>query len=199
MKIRRDLIRVATTAVDKHGNIVEPEQQPAQRRLESSADVGYHGIAGSQLGQMPLTVVTEKDAGTFAQEARGRCMGCKLFDQEAWKLWKAKLQSSADGMKALNEVRFRLFESGNGTLGEMHYNPQQQEMDLEHALSFLGICQGLTEVHNDVIIVHGVGFCPDEVKGEGRPLGLFVPASKEDERRGSQLYDQILNAAMGRR
>jgi len=197
MKIRADLLRVAHVPAMPDGTPVEPEQQPAERRLEG--EVGVTGSNGAPLGAVGGAIVAPTTAGDLARSARGFCLGCKHFSSEDWKKVVAAYQFHPDAEKReeLNTLRSALLTTGNVELQNRHLDPEG-DMDVEHALSQMGLCRVLTEAHRDVTGVHPISCCPPELCSQERPMGAYEPRDKAVERSGSEMYDKILRLAQGK-
>ncbi len=196
MEIKDDFIQIASTAIDADGNKLEPEEQPARRVLIT--DTQAKDQHGNVLGAMDTSIVLESTAGEIAEGFRSFCSQCKHFDPDAWaKIRRAWSNPLHPEHKALNFIRSGLLQTRNAQLRDMHAG-QDGDIDLEHAVALLGICHPLTEIKNDVIIVHPLSCCPDEVKGPSSPDGLFEDKSKDAEKRGSAAFDLLMRKAQGK-
>lgn len=198
MKIKADLLRVRSVPVDDKGQKMEPEAQPAQRILKTDSEVTTRD--GKKLGSIPTDIVYETSAGELAQAMRHPCFQCKHFDQKAWfKLFRSWTDPGAPKAmrEQLNAIRAALLTTNNAKLADQHVS-QEGDMDVEHALSQLGICRVLTEVHNDAIIVHPTGGCPPEICTPTQPDGFYEAKDKDADRLGSQTFDNVMKLATGK-
>lgn len=198
MKIKADLLRVKTGPYNHNGERVEPEQQGVQRVLVTEFDANMKG--GNKVGSIQGEVIYNTSAGEVAQAMRSPCFSCAHFNRRAW----AKLfaywndpASPIDARRNLNGVRASLLQSGNSTIGEKSPG-QDGEMDVEHALGLLGVCEPLSEMNRDPVIVYPNGHCPDEVCTPQQPNGLYKPRSADAERMGSQVFDNVMRLAQGK-
>jgi hypothetical protein len=198
MRIKADLLRVKT-GLAPDGSKVEPEAQPMQRALVT--DFSASSQQGTALGQMKGEIVYDTTAGEMAQAMRRPCFTCKSFDKRAWKklflYWNDPL-SPMHEREQLNGVRAAILGTNNAKIVEKSQG-SDGDMDVEHALSLLGICRPLTEIHSAPVIVYPTGGCPPEVCNSTQPHGLYEPKAKEDERLGSQVFDNVMRLAQGKR
>lgn len=204
MKIKKDFLRIAHGVRNAAGEKGEPEQQPIQRVLtfDAPASLQHAGPVGS----IPAQVIYETTAGEFAQGLRGRCGHCKNFDKEAFRKYRAACESSSSMTKRaeINALRALYATTHNEAVinrSTAAAGPGSDgDMDVEHALTFIGICHPLTEMHRDAVLVDETfGCCPDEVCSPDRPQGLFVPLDRAAERAGSADFDAVMNQAVGPR
>lgn len=214
MKVKPSLLRyrVASIPQDDHGKY-EPEQMPAQLtvqrdptevKLGAGASVEQQDAATPQ-GAIPTTLSYETSAGEMAKQVRTRCMLCKHFDVPAWRVLKRKWESTASGLETLNKLRSALYLSADVAMVDRHKS-LEGDMDLEHTLMALGICQILTEIDREPCVVYGpYGCCPKQSKTgapvitEAQPFGYYQPCDMDAEREGSANYDAIMRAALGER
>ena len=73
MKIRRDLLQIASGVREADGTKTEPEQQPVQRIIETSAGAN---AGGQSVGQLPVRFVSEMSAGELANVQERLCATC---------------------------------------------------------------------------------------------------------------------------
>lgn len=162
---------------------------PAERLLEVPALVTGN-LTGENLGELSSSIAVQKTAGDFANECRKQCASCKHFDAPAWQRLKAKWECSKEGVQQLNQMRAGIMEVGLSKVKELHQAPDG-DIDLEHALAFLGVCHPLTEIHNDPVIVHPMSGCPDG-------LDLWEAANTDADKISASAFDQIMHAAEGK-
>lgn len=199
MKIRQDLLRVRSNPYDDRGEKIEPEQQPAQRVLTTDAEVSMQG--GAAVGTLPTQIVYETTAGELARAMRHPCFSCKNFDARSWgRLYLRMTDPTAplDQRQELNAIRAALLTTRNAKLQNRHVSEKEGDMDPEHALSQLGICRPLTEIHGTPVIVHPLGGCPPEVCTTTEPNGLYDPKDTDADRMGSKTFDNVMKLATGK-
>lgn len=176
------------------GERVEPEEKPARRILGGT--IGTTTDHGESAGRMRARVILETTVSELAIGMRNSCFSCKHFDQHAWAVFMRKAWATKEGMQTLNNIRAALEVSENLALREQHQG-MDGEMDLEHALSSLGICQALTEAHGEKPwIVYPGGSCPQTVPEKGTPFGnAYQPRDSAAEKQSSSAFDAIMRRA----
>lgn len=200
LRIKADLLKVRSVPFDEGGQKVEPEQQPAARIMvvDGGAPVDMNRT-GKHVGSIPAQIIAETTAGEVANTMRSKCFQCKNFNMAAWKklrlLWGNS--SDPDVFQKLNRVRYALLTTQNPEVARRSEGIDG-DFDAEHAISQLGICEPLSEINRDPVIVSPISTCPDEVCTKDAPRGLFVPKDKEHERLGSAAFDQIMRMAEGK-
>lgn len=206
MKIRREVFSVASGVRDAEtGEKAEPEQQPTrilhQTSMETSLNVnGAAGQAG-KVGTIPLIVTHDAPAGEMAQEMYARCSRCKWFRQKAWQALVAKCDFPTAPLmerQAINEVRSALLLTRNAAIydqGEVN-----GDFDVEHVLrTHMGLCEPLSSLKKDYVVVHQDGCCPEEVKRPPNPpQGFFKARDSEARREATAAYDSVMQAANGK-
>ena len=198
MKIKNDMIKIQTAAMDAQGNKLEPEAQPAARVISTDANV--NGTNQKALGALNSEIVLQTTAGEIANGVRRQCFQCKHFDTDAFRQYRRNCEVSPhmDKRREINAIRAALLETQNVRIAERHVD-KDGEMDAEHALQFLGICHPLTEIHSDAVVVYPIGTCPDEVCTPSQPNGLFTPKSSEADRQSAKSFDEIMLRAAGKK
>lgn len=197
MKIRRDLLRIGTGAVMADGTKAEPEQQPVQRIIESSAGAT---AGGAGVGQLPVRFVSEMSAGELSAVASRTCQHCKHFDHKAFQRVLQVADSPAspfEKRQAVNEIRAALLMSDNANLNDSH-SGLDGDFDVEAALNACGVCQALTALDNDLNVMHPTASCPAHVMSPTQPHGLFQPKDRAAKKEASRSYDQVLGQAQGK-
>jgi hypothetical protein len=64
----------------------------------------------------------------------------------------------------------------------------------------MGLCEPLSQVKKDYVVVHKDGCCPDEVKNaQTAPQGYFTPRDSEARKEAAAARDAVLLAAAGKR
>lgn len=202
MKIRADKIRIRTVPFDDKGDKMEPEAQPVQRIFETESQVTSQD--GTLKGATPTQVIYETTVGELATAMRSPCFSCKHFDAHAWQkilsVWNDPT-SSLEQRAQLNQCRAALLQTGNAELQEAHTNPldKEQDMDVEHALSVLGICRPISEIMREPVIVYPTSSCPGEFCTPTQPNGFYDAKDKDADRLGSATYDNVLKTALGQK
>lgn len=195
MKIKADLLRIHNKSLKSDGSIPEPEETPVDRVLVTESQA--RGTDGRNLGVLPAEVVLQSTAGEVAEQMRRMCVNCKHYDQAQWERTRNAWESGdLEHRSRVNAVRAALLETQNAQLHLMHAGVDG-DTDVEHALSFLGVCHPLTELERDVIIVHPLSSCPASVCSSSNPNGLFSPKDPVAEKRGSVEFDRIMKIAQG--
>jgi hypothetical protein len=200
LRIKADLLKVRSVPYDEAGQKVEPEQQPAARVMviDGGAPVSMSRDQRN-VGSIPASIIAETTAGEVANTMRSKCFQCKNFNTSAWKklrlLWGNS--SDPDVFQKLNRVRYALLTTQNPEVVRRSEG-MDGDFDVEHSISQLGVCEPLTEINRDAVIVSPISTCPDEVCTKDNPRGLFVPKDKEMERLGSAAFDQIMRMAEGK-
>lgn len=201
MRIKADLLKIRNFPRDDVGNKIEPEQQPLQRVLVTDgAPVSMQG-SGEVKGTIPAEIVYNTSVGEFANALRRPCHSCKRFDTRWWLKMKALCEDPTgpkENRAWLNGIRAYLLETQNATIQSSHVS-QEGDMDVEHALSVLGVCQPLTEINGDPVIVYPTGACPNEICTPDKPHGYYDAKDRDNERMGSSVYDDIMRKATGAR
>jgi len=200
MRIKADLLRVHTGPYAPTGERIEPEQQPAQRVLVTEFPTGMQGT-NQQIGAVKGEIIYDVTVGEAAKQARHPCISCRNFDRRAWRKlyihW-SNPATSIEERKLLNGIRTALLETENAKISDRHA-ALDGDMDVEHALSVLGVCRPLTEINKDPVIVYPTGGCPADVCTPTSPDGLWVAKDLDAEKMGSSVFDNIMNTAQGRK
>ena len=197
MKIRRDLLQIASGVRHADGTKAEPEQQPVQRVIETTAATT---AGGSNVGQMPVRFVSEMSAGELAQTASRTCSTCKHFDHALFQ----KVLRNADHpaaplekRQAVSEIRAALLMSGNANLNDMH-SGLDGDFDVEAAMKSCGVCRALTQRDDDLNVFHPLASCPAHVISPTSPHGFYVAKDNAAKKEASQNYDAVLRQAQGK-
>jgi len=187
MDVKSDRLRIQGSRIDTEtGQRLEPEEVPAERVLEIPAPMQGH-MTGEYFGELRASVNVQKTTGEFAQQVRHSCATCKHFDARAWHQLQSKWEVSKEGVQMLNAVRAGIMDVNLARFQDMHLSPEG-DTDLEHALSFLGVCHPHTEIRNDPFIVHPLSGCP-----EGPDY--WQPRDTDADRAASTGFDQIMQTA----
>lgn len=198
MKIKADLLRIKTGPYNHNGQRVEPEQQGVQRVLVTEFDAKMQGQQKT-VGKIKGEIVYNTSVGEMANAMRNPCFGCRHFDPAAWRklfvYWNDPT-APVDLRRNLNGIRAALLQTQNAEITDKSTG-QDGDMDVEHALSLLGICHPLTEIHKEPVMVYPTGTCPGEVCTPTQPNGFYEPTSVEAERQGSQMFDHVMKLAQG--
>jgi len=198
MRIKADFLRVKP-ALALNGDKLEPEQMPMQRVMTTDVPASMQG--GRTVGTIPTEIITETSVGEIASAIRNPCFSCKRFNAVAWKKlfdrWNDPT-SPIDERNQLNSIRAALLTTSNAKLQEAHI-PEDNDMDVEHAIASLGMCEALTEVLSAPIIVHPTSGCPAEYCTPAQPNGFYKPKDRDHERMGSKVFDNVMRMATGKR
>lgn len=199
MKIKAKYLKIRSgNLYDDAGQRIEAEQQPAVQVIESEAVTELQ--RGPVVGSIPMQIITETTAGEAAQIERFKCKGCKFFDPRAWAALRRKWDDPSapmDERRQLNGIRAAILDTQDIKFFERHAGADG-DMDVEHALSELGICQALSELRNGPTIVSKFGACPDETVTAAAPHGLYRPKDRTAEKMGSAAFDSVMKTALGR-
>lgn len=195
MDVKGERIEVLPLTHDEAGSKIEPEQAPARRLLDVSDGISVNGVKTEK--QLPITVSVEMPAGELAVGLSEPCMSCKHFDAAAWKQYRRNLESSADGQRELNRMRWAIVGTGNVSLQARHTSIEG-DVDVEHALSMLGVCHPLTDLLGDVTIVYPMSTCPATLPQHPAPIPkCYAPKTSDDVRKRSAVFDSVMRAAQG--
>lgn len=193
MLVKGEMLRIQGSDYDADtGAKLEPEEKPAERLLVVDGKT-TGSLDGRVLGEIPTRVAIQGNVGMFANGLRTMCSMCKHFDQHAWTEMKRRMEGSKEGVQMLNVMRAGMLDTGNARFDNMHQDPDGG-VDLEHALSFMGVCRALTEHYREPITVHPIGGCPDEVCTQLAPEGFFQPTDPQ-QKVANAAYDQIMRNA----
>lgn len=187
MEIKRDTLTVGGLILDERGDRVEPEQQPVVRTLDAQTVVS--GSNGGRLGVLPGRIQSVQPAGVFADDLRRKCVGCAHFDRRGFAALRKKMTATLDGHRQLNELRASLLESGNTDIADLH-EAEDGDLDVEGALSTMGLCRAFGELVRDDVAVHPLANCP-----EGHDF--FKPRDNAADKAGAAAYDHIMRLAQG--
>jgi len=197
LNIKGERIEILPLTHDEAGNKIEPEQAPARRVLDVSDGILVNGKKTEK--ELPISVSMELPAGRLAVGLSEPCASCKHFDAKAWKEYRRKLESTAEGQKELNRMRYAIIGTGNAALQARHAGADG-DLDVEHALSMLGICRPLTELLRDVTIVYPMATCPSALPQHPSPIAkMYTPKTSDDARMRSKVFDNIMHAAQGKK
>ena len=200
MKIRRDVFAVASgVRAEGTGEKAEPEQAPTQIIQETTMPAALK--TGGNVGNMKMLVTHEAPAGEMAQALAAKCVRCKWFRNKAWRQLVEECDfPTAPLMKrqAINEVRSALLLTRNAAIVEQ--GEVDGDFDVEHVMrAHMGLCEALSSLKKDYMVVHKDGCCPEEVKGPQAPVGYFTPKDSEARKEAEAVRDNVLLAAAGKR
>jgi len=199
LDILDDRLRVMTLDRNAEGDKIEPEEHPAQRTLVVGNQL--QDLTGRPLGTFDTSIQVETDAGTMANTFRGQCWSCKHFNMRAWHALFQWMSTHKDGMILLNRMRAFLIGSRNVEIQNAHES-QEGDIDVEHAMMACGICEPMSEILKDPVVMYPQCNCPSEIPDSGSPpLAFgdhFVPRDPESEKWGSMAFDSIMKAALGK-
>lgn len=201
MKIKADLLRVKVRQFNDINEKVEPEQQTVQRVLQTDAEVSLNTARNKTVGLINSEIVYETTAGEMARAMRHPCFSCKNFNKRAWRELFVSMAADTAPMEKrqeLNNIRAALLTTKNAKLQDRHVS-QEGDMDVEHAISQLGICMPLTEIHGEPVVVHPTGGCPPEVCGATNPDGFYKSKDLDADKMGSKTFDNVMRLAQGQR
>lgn len=206
MKIRREVFAVATGVREaKTGEKGEPEQQPTRILRETSMNVtvngnGVNGAHGATLGRMKAIVTHDAPAGEMAEDLAARCVRCKWFRVKAWQDLVTKCDFPTAPLmerQAINEVRSALLLTRNAAI--IDQGEVEGDFDVEHVMrAHMGLCEALSSMKKDYVVVHKDGCCPEEVKNAQAPAGYFKPKNSEAKKEAQAMSDRVLLAANGK-
>lgn len=197
MRIKRDVFAVASGVRAADGTKAEPEQQPTRTLIETSMPINTPQGAAS----MPMLLTHDAPAGEAAQALSARCISCKWFRRRAW----AQLVEECDfptaplmKRQAINEVRSALLLTKNASITEPGED-KDGDFDVEHVMrTHMGLCEALSNVRKDYVVVHMTGCCPDDVKSPSQPVGYFTPRNSDVKKAIDAHRDEVLNKAAGK-
>jgi hypothetical protein len=196
MRIKQDLLRVRP-ALAVNGEKLEAEQMPMQRVQTVDAPAN---IAGNQVGSIPTEIITDTTVGEMAANMRHPCFSCKNWNRRAWKAlymrWVDPTTPIAERQQ-LNAIRAALLTTNNATIHDR--NEGEDGTDVEHALGELGICEPLTEIRKDPVIVYPTATCPPEVRTPQQPDGLYKAKDRDNARMGGSVFDNVMRLATGKK
>lgn len=196
MKIKSDMLRIRTVPFDDKGQKMEPEQQPVQRVIHTDSPATMRN--GQMVGTLPTNIVMDTTVAEMVPGMRRPCFSCKHFDRRNWKelfrLW-SEPTAPIEKRRELNAIRAALLETNNAEI--QHRHDSEEGMMVEHAISTLGICRPLTEIDKNPVIVYPKACCPANLITADKPHGLYEPKNKDNERMGSQTFDNLMKAARG--
>jgi hypothetical protein len=211
MKIRGDLLKISSGALNVKGEKLEPEEQLVRREVtvDSQVNLGPGLGGGKKVGVIPTKIVTETTAGAQAQKGLFLCGNCKHFSNAEWR----RDLKNADGpdaaiekRRAVNQIRAALLQTQSPKIAERSMG-KDNDFDVEHALHELGYCRALYAFFKHmnksnqeaVTLVHPESSCPQDVKSETNPEGFFEYASEEAKQLAAKNYDKIMQMAQGKK
>ncbi|MFZ2152135.1 MAG: hypothetical protein WAV09_03445 [Minisyncoccia bacterium] len=211
MKIRSDMLKISSGALNIKGEKLEPEEQIARREvvMEAPVKLGNGAAGGRQVGVIPSKIVTEQSAGVQAVAMRSLCGNCVHFANEKW----IKDLAAADApdspiekRRAVNQIRAAILQTQSPAISDASTG-QDNDLDIEHALRTLGYCKALyvflrNTGKNDqeaVTLVHPSSTCPEDVRKELPPDGFFEFASPEAKKIANANYDRVMKMAQGKK
>lgn len=193
MRIRREVFAVAKGVTDTEGQKGEPEQQPTRLQVESKMAIS----AGGQASTIPMYITHDAPAGEVARELAAQCSRCRFFRKRAWQQLLSECDfPTAPLMKrqAINEVRSALLMTRNAAITEP--GDVDGDFDVETVMkSHMGLCEPLSNLKQDYVVVHMSGCCPEEVKNPASPVGYFQPRDRKARKEAAAVYDNVMKAA----
>lgn len=197
MEINDSKLEVSSLPFDEKGEKIEPEAQPA--RIVQSASAPMSVSFDQVIGAMPVSIENYLTAGNLAATVRDPCGSCKHFKRTVWQKIVRKLRASHEGRQRLNSIMAELLATENISVEEMHATGVDGDFDTDHAVNSLGLCDILTEIHADDVIVHPLGVCPPEMRSAQKPRGAYEARESDNEKIGASEYDAVMRAAQGKR
>lgn len=187
MKIEGEKIEIAHVPYDDKGDKLEPEQQPARRLLYSPVDTKFDG--GTDTGhQMSTFISVEMTAEELAQGIAKPCRACRHFNKKAALEWYNRAQQTPAGIEILRQFAAE--------------HPNLDELGPERAFGIMGVCNPMSELARETMLVHPDSTCPETVRdwdGQACKFGShFVPDDRTEEKNSSTVKDQIMRKAEGR-
>ena len=210
MKIRGDLLKISSGALNLKGEKLEPEEQMVRREVIVDAPVKHgFGAMGTNVGVIPSKIVTDQTAIQQATAMRSLCGNCLHFRNAEWLRDLAKADSPEapiERRRAVNKIRAAIMQVQNPAVAAKSVSAEG-DLDVEHALHRLGYCKALFEFFkgagrsNDeaITIVMPESSCPADVRSDGNPDGFFQFASPEAEAAAYANYDSVMNVAAGKK
>jgi hypothetical protein len=211
MKIDSQEIRIVPATEDLGGNKLEPEERPAEIRYGMSLPLTLgtgptQRTEGAPIHQVRGLATVDMTAGELANSMRKRCGDCVYFDRNGWrKLYKEWKVGTYEQQQNLNTLREAAERVDDDAFRAKHMDQEQGEVDTDHVLADMGICQALTDYwsailkkREEMLFMPECG-CPDQFGPDGAYLGfLFKPRDASAEKRGSKVFDNVMNMAQGR-
>lgn len=205
MEIRADTISVVPATITPDGKPLEPEEAPAVRSIQVSTPLAFNN--GTIIRpDSPASFDYATTAGELATGLRFRCASCVHFNAKRWQKLKHEYEwsSSIEERKFVNEVRASIEQVLPVGEREKHIDEQTGELDVEHAMMSLGICDALTDEWSRLmnekfpVLMHPLAGCPD-VNPLGQPQSPpFRPRDTAADRAAARAYDGILGMAQGK-
>jgi hypothetical protein len=192
VKATSDDLIIGHGITDDHGQRLEAEEQPVDRKLATVLPVSLgNGPGDGKLINVPMRghVTVESTAGEIAAEFSRRCELCVHWDQATYQ----RERRSYD-VDELNEQRASVLELASAA--------QLSAVGREHADAILdaslGRCQALSSYSPDGRLdIHAHASCPVV-----SPTGQSIPAAfkprPEMRRAATTIRDRILLAAEGK-
>lgn len=200
MNIRQDILKVQTSDRDADGKQIDPEEHTATRILLGGAPVVLKNNENAPpQGEIPLEISLETSVGQIAGTVRRMCRECVYHRQETWSKILSGAEKSTDlaRRQAINDIRAALMMTQNASLSTVHEG-MDGEMDVEHALKTLGICEALTTEKKELVVTHPLASCPDHTITPTAPKGYFRPRDERAKRDAASGYDTIIRQAQGK-
>lgn len=208
MKIRGDLLKISSGALNLKGEKLEPEEQLVRREVTIEAPVKHgFGAVGTDVGNIPATIVTDQTAGEQAAAMRALCGNCKHFRNDLWLRDLAKADAPGapiEKRRMVNKIRAAIIQTQNVKVTDMAAGADG-DIDVEHALRQTGYCMALYAYFKNagkadqeaMTLVHPLSSCPQDVRSVGSPYGFFQ-ASREGKEAGDRNHDAIMQRAAGK-
>ncbi len=210
MKIRSDLLKISSGALNVKGEKLEPEEQLARREVTVDAPVKHgFGAQGTNVGVIPSKIITDQTAGQQAHAMRSLCGNCIHFRNREWlhDLKQADSPTSPiEKRRAVNKIRAAILQTQSPEVVKQA-GGADGDIDVEHALRQLGYCMALFEFFKGagksneeaVTLVHPASSCPADVRSVGNPDGFFQYASPEARKAADANFDRIMQTAQGKK
>lgn len=208
MEIKDDKLVINTQQVDAVGGAKpEPEERPAERRMDLSVNVSTSmngGLAGSVngagVGHMPGAIAAQMTVGEFLSNAKP-CSGCVHFNRAKMKEMLARWKQSTDPFDLWELDKLRKQATSPARVRAMI----AQGKDPDAPLFELGICMAwslyyLEQMHmtpaQSTTIADPLGVCPSHDLG-GTKVAPFYKA--REDAAINKIRDDVLFKAAGKK
>lgn len=210
MKIKQDLLRISSGALNLKGDRLEPEEQLVRREITTAAETKLGaGQTGTVVGALPTQIITETTVADMAQSVMSMCGNCKHYRNDLWLRDLKNADSPGapiEKRRMVNKIRAALMQTQNAGVAEQSAGADG-DFDVEHALRMLGYCKALYEflkakgesTEDAMVLVHPASRCPEDVQKSVPPVGFFEFASEEARQIAAKNYDNLLQTAQGKK